>query len=243
MKILNVINIKEGDLPDLISFCRERIRTNGGAFLIPINPIKIIRARKDPEFQRIINEADWVFADAWGIKWAASFLYKKKLPLMPGYKVMFHLLADAEKNGNSVYILGTTDDALQRARLEFDKLYPRLKIAGSHHGFFSWVDEDGVFDQIAQLEPDYVFVAMGEHKQEKIIKKLKTVYGSAIFMGVGGSIDLLAKKQPSPPTWIRENHLEWLFRLCRQPFRLPRFKALPKFVLLVLLEKIKTMLS
>jgi len=243
MKILNVGNVREGDIEDLLSFCRERIQINKGAFLIPMNPIKIIRARSDPVFQRIIDESDWVFADAWGIKWAASFFYKKKLPLMPGYKVMFRLLAEAEKNGSSIYILGTTAGAIKKARIEMGRLYPCLRIVGSHHGFFSSLDQDIIFEEIAEIKPNFVFVAMGEHRQEMTIKKLRVAYDTAIYMGVGGSIDLLARKQPSPPAWIRENHLEWLFRLYCQPFRLPRFKALPQFVLLVIIEKIKMLLA
>jgi N-acetylglucosaminyldiphosphoundecaprenol N-acetyl-beta-D-mannosaminyltransferase len=243
MRILNINNLNTGDLKDILLFCQKRILKKEGAFLIPMNPIKAIKARKNSEFQKIIDKADWVFPDAWGLKWAAHFLYEKKISLLPGHKVMISLLAQAEENGQSVYILGTTNSVLHEAAIELTRLFPELKISGFHDGFFSKSDEDRVFRHIASFKPQYVFVAMGEYKQERVIQKLRVIYPEAIFMGVGGSIDLVAKKQPSPPEWIRMHHLEWLFRLYRQPFRLPRFRALPYFTLLTIIEKMKLTVS
>jgi N-acetylglucosaminyldiphosphoundecaprenol N-acetyl-beta-D-mannosaminyltransferase len=238
MRILNISNIKFGGLDDILTFCRNKLNEGKGAFLIPMNPIKVIKAREHRDFQEIIDNADWVFPDAWGMKWAASVLYRENITLSPGYRVMFSLLKQAEENKHSVYLLGTTDEILSIALIRLKEMYPMLKIVGTHNGFFSSDEEEEIFRKIVVSEPDYVFVAMGEYKQEKIIKRLNSVYPRAIYLGVGGSIDLIAGRQPSPPEWVRRNHLEWLYRFIRQPFRAPRFKALPIFVWLVILEKI-----
>lgn len=239
MKILNISNLNTGGLSDIIAFCRETSRNGKGAFLIPMNPIKVIKARRHPDFQNIVDRANWIFPDAWGMKWAASFLYRRQVSAIPGYKVMLSLVEQAAKNGHSVYFLGSTNEVLETASGKLKQMYPGLRIVGMHHGYFSEKDERTVFQDIADLEPNYIFVAMGEYKQEKVIWRLKLVYPWAIFMGVGGSMDLIAGKQPYPPEWIRSNHLEWLYRLFRQPFRAPRFKALPVFVCLICLEKLK----
>jgi len=39
---------------------------------------------------------------------------------------------------------------------------------------------------------------------------------------------------PRPPRWLLRLHLEWLYRLLRQPFRAPRMAALPRFACRVL---------
>ena len=239
MKILNINNLDPAEIEDVLRFCQHMISEDKGAFLVPMNPIKVIKARKHPDFQDIINNADCVFPDAWGLKFAASFLHGENIPVTPGYKVMFSLLSQAEKLNKTVYLLGSTEQVLKVAINRLHEHYPKLTIAGSHNGFFSPSEEKRIFHTIASLEPDYIFVAMGEYKQEKVISKLKLAYPQAIFMGVGGSLDLIAGKQPRPPTWISRNHLEWLYRLIRQPFRAPRFKALPIFVFLLYVEKLK----
>jgi N-acetylglucosaminyldiphosphoundecaprenol N-acetyl-beta-D-mannosaminyltransferase len=243
MRILNVENLNTGGLDDILGFCHQRSHENKGAFLIPMNPIKVIKARKLPDFQRIIDKADWVFPDAWGMKWAASFLYSQKIPLTPGHKLMISLLKQAEAYNHSIYLLGTTEKILEIAVAELKKQYPRLRISGYHHGFFSEPEEADVCRKIVELRPHYIFVGMGECKQERIIGKIKKIYPGAIYLGVGGTIDLIANIQPTPSDWIRQHHLEWVFRLFRQPFRLPRFKALPIFAYLIFLEKIKFVIS
>jgi N-acetylglucosaminyldiphosphoundecaprenol N-acetyl-beta-D-mannosaminyltransferase len=243
MKILNINNLKPDVLDDVLVFCQRNIVNGKGAFLIPMNPIKVIKARKHPDFQNIIDQADWVFPDAWGIKWAASFLYGEEISIIPGYRLMLMLIGQAAAAGHSVYFLGTIKEALEMASERLIKEYTNLRIVGTHHGFYSDGEEREIFQNIKSLNPNYVFVAMGEYKQEKVVERLMRVYPSAIFMGVGGSVDLIAGKQPYPPAWIRNNHLEWLYRLFRQPFRAPRFRALPIFVFLIWLEKIKMLLK
>jgi N-acetylglucosaminyldiphosphoundecaprenol N-acetyl-beta-D-mannosaminyltransferase len=58
-------------------------------------------------------------------------------------------------------------------------------------------------------------------------------------MGVGGVYDYLSGRVPlAPPLWRRMG-LEWLYRLIRQPWRWRRQLALPRFVLLVLLQRLR----
>ena len=237
IKILNIENLQDGSKQDLLAFCDQHLVEGKGATLVPMNPIKVIKARKSPEFQSMIDEADYVFADASGIRLAAKILHGREIEICPGWQMMMALLEQCEEKNRSVYFLGTTDEILSKAKDELLKRYPKLQIAGMHHGFFDVNDASDLYDKISTTRPDYVFIAMGEYKQELVLEELRKRHAVAIFQGVGGSIDLLTGDQPMPPAWIRENHLEWLYRGIRQPFRLPRFKALPVFAMLVLLVK------
>jgi len=52
-------------------------------------------------------------------------------------------------------------------------------------------------------------------------------------MGVGGAFDFIAGRQKRAPQLIRRLGLEWLYRLCRQPWRWRRMLDLPRSALLV----------
>jgi N-acetylglucosaminyldiphosphoundecaprenol N-acetyl-beta-D-mannosaminyltransferase len=239
IRILNVGNIEARGLAELLDFCEARLQEGTGAFLVPMNPIKVIKARSSAAFQALIDRADWVFPDAWGIRWAARTLYSQEIAVTPGWRVMCQLMESAARHGRSVFLLGTRQCILEEAIAELSSRIRQLRVAGSHHGFFGPEQEEEVFALVRAEDPDYVFVAMGEKRQEEVIDRLRRVHPRAVFMGVGGSIDLIAGHQPMPPRWMRDRHLEWLFRAVRQPFRLPRFRALPVFVLCVLAEKIR----
>jgi N-acetylglucosaminyldiphosphoundecaprenol N-acetyl-beta-D-mannosaminyltransferase len=58
-------------------------------------------------------------------------------------------------------------------------------------------------------------------------------------MGVGASFDYLTGVQKRAPAWAQQAGLEWLYRLLRQPWRLRRQMALPRFAALVMLESLR----
>lgn len=59
-----------------------------------------------------------------------------------------------------------------------------------------------------------------------------------VMLGVGAAFDLNCGKSRQAPAWMRENGLEWLFRLLTEPQRLWRryLIIIPKAAGLVLLE-------
>ena len=62
--------------------------------------------------------------------------------------------------------------------------------------------------------------------------------GVPVLAGVGAAFDFIAGTVKQAPGWMRENGLEWLFRLIQEPRRLwRRYLVLgPRFAGAVLLE-------
>lgn len=58
--------------------------------------------------------------------------------------------------------------------------------------------------------------------------------------GQGGTFDYEAGRIKRAPAWIQKIGMEWLWRLIRQPSRIIRQMALPKYVLTLLFTKDKT---
>ena len=99
--------------------------------------------------------------------------------------------------------------------------YPNLKIAGMTNGYVE--DKDAVFKKIKKAKPDICLVALGIPAQEKLIYKHLDEFDKGIFVGVGGSLDVLSgTKKRAPKLFIKLN-LEWLYRIAKEPKRLKRF--------------------
>ena len=56
-----------------------------------------------------------------------------------------------------------------------------------------------------------------------------------VVIGVGQAFDIHSGDAPQAPAWMRENGLEWLFRLCREPRRLWRRYLVYNFMFVVML--------
>jgi len=101
-----------------------------------------------------------------------------------------------------------------------------------------------VVERIRNTGTRIVFVGLGAPKQEYFIERLRDAvvrWSSShpaiqpvVFMSVGGAFDVLSGAIPRAPEPIRLLGFEWLWRLLRQPWRVSRQLALPRFILLVL---------
>jgi N-acetylglucosaminyldiphosphoundecaprenol N-acetyl-beta-D-mannosaminyltransferase len=60
---------------------------------------------------------------------------------------------------------------------------------------------------------------------------------------LGGSFDIWAGIKSRAPGWLRDNHLEWLYRLYQEPWRWRRMMALPHFALKAIGQRLKQVLS
>ena len=95
-------------------------------------------------------------------------------------------------------------------------------------------------EYIKTTKPDIVLIALGIPLQEKLINKHINDFKKGIFIGVGGSFDVLSgSKKRAPKLFIKLN-LEWLYRILREPKRISRFlKYNIKFIFKIIKEKHK----
>ena len=74
-----------------------------------------------------------------------------------------------------------------------------------------------------KVKPDIILVALGIPNQEKLIYKNLSKFDKGIFVGVGGSFDVISGcKKRAPKIFVRLK-LEWLYRITVEPSRLNRF--------------------
>lgn len=215
---------------DMVSLISGRIAEERRTFIVTANPEIVMETERDYAYKSYVLNADYVVPDGNGVLWAADFLKKPILERIAGYDLMVRLLELSSIRGWKVYLLGGSEDVNLKAAQAIERDYPGIKLVGRHHGFFDW-NEDKLQEEIQELQPDIVLVALGVPKQEKWIAEHLSSFSKGIFIGVGGSIDVLAGEvKRAPDIWIKFK-LEWLYRLLRQPTRWRRMLSIPKFML------------
>ncbi|MED3564458.1 WecB/TagA/CpsF family glycosyltransferase, partial [Bacillus xiapuensis] len=206
------------------------------AFVVTANPEIVMYAREDRDYHKIVQEADYVVPDGAGIILAAKILNTPLQERVTGYDLTVRLLELSNQNAWRVYLLGGKEETNQKAVANICKQYPNLVMAGSHNGYFKG-EENRIADEIKAANADIVFVAIGFPRQEKWISAHYSSFSKGIFMGVGGSIDVLAGEvNRAPEVWQKLN-LEWFYRLVKQPSRWRRMLALPRFLREILKTK------
>lgn len=208
------------------------------AFVVTANPEIVLHAYENEDYNKLLQQADYITADGIGVVKAAKWLGKSLPERVTGYDMFMKLLHIANERSYSIYLLGAKEEVIERAVAAIHEQFPNVKIAGYHHGYFDWHDKT-IENEVKELKPDLMFLAIGFPRQEQWISERIASFDKGIFMGVGGSFDVIAGEVKRAPLIWQKLNLEWLYRLLKQPSRWRRMLALPKFVLTVWGQKLK----
>lgn len=187
-----------------------------------VNGNAISKFWRNRRFRDAICQADALAADGVPVMWAARFLAGTRIPDRAATTDLFHNLSSAAENfGLSMYFLGATPLENQRAVAEVRRLYPRLRIAGAHHGYFSAGEEEAVVAAIADAKPDVLWVSLGLPREDEfVIRNIANLQGVGWIKTSGGLFNFLSGSRSRAPGWMRDHGLEWLYRLSLEPKRL-----------------------
>jgi N-acetylglucosaminyldiphosphoundecaprenol N-acetyl-beta-D-mannosaminyltransferase len=156
-----------------------------------------------------------------------------------GIEAMDSIVSKCENENLGIYLLGSTQETLDMCNINLRTKYSNLDILGSHDGYFDLDNCEEILMEIEKSKPYALFVAMGCPRQEMFIIKYMDRLPCKVFMAVGGSFDIVAGTLKRAPKWMIKIGLEWLYRVAKEPFRIKRLSAIPKFVLMVIKEKYK----
>ena len=214
------------DVSDAVAFILRDGRPIRGS-ATAINAEKIVKANSDPEIMSLLDRATMRYADGIAVVWSLRRQHGDA-GRVPGCELWEALLLAAVEYETPVYIVGGSEEV---NRLTAEKLGELgSNVVGRAHGYFA--DRSAVMEEIALKKPAIVSVAMGSPLQEKFIEECSAIWPDAFYMGVGGSYDVFVGRVKRAPKWMRNNNLEWLYRLVKEPTRLFRQKALLKYLYL-----------
>ncbi|WP_066387520.1 WecB/TagA/CpsF family glycosyltransferase [Neobacillus mesonae] len=214
---------------EVVDILADSVESKRKSFVVTANPEIAMYAHEHPDYKAIVQSADMVVPDGIGIVIASKILNTPIQERVAGFDLMVRLLELGNEKKWRIYLLGGKEETNKKAVANIASRYPQLQIVGSHHGFFDWKDGT-VTDEIKAGNPDIVFVALGFPRQEKWIVQNLPHFSKGLFIGVGGSIDVLAGEVKRAPLFWRRLNLEWFYRLVLQPTRWKRMLALPRFL-------------
>ena len=246
----------------------EMVRAGRKGYVVKPYSEFMPRAVRDPRLRDVLNGAALCLADGIGILWAAHYLALSggplralaQLPLslaaaalnpgalrsplpenMAGVDLTWEMLARLDEFGAAVFLLGGTQQEVQRTRQRIEARFANLRVVGARHGYFDVAGEENetVVEAINAVQPQVLLVAMGFPRQEEWIAANLPRLQVNVAVAEGGSFSFISGATPRAPGWLRRLGLEWLFRLLRQPWRLRRQLAIPVFLWLVVRERLR----
>lgn len=239
------VNISTRNKTDLLSAVGDFLGgTSGTLLIVTPNPEQLMLAADDPAFADILNSADIALPDGQGVVWASKHRIQQRIP---GVEFMQDLTALASEKNIPVAFVGGYEDVSKKSLSALQRKQHDLT------GFATggpMLTENGQYGETAKElaqrigteKVGMVFLAFGAPKQEKFAAALREALKKlsykkpVIIMVVGGSFDFISGRVKRAPLWMRNNGLEWLWRLLHEPWRIGRQLQLVHFVYRVLTQ-------
>lgn len=191
-------------------------------FIVTANPETIMVAEKNSNLKNaLLDKNTTIIADGIGIVKGAKLLGYKVAETIPGVELCTQLLEYGNQLKKSIFLFGSKPEIISKLSVKIKQDYPNINICGAENGYIK--DKQAVVEKISLLNPDIVLVALGIPEQELFIYNNLTKFNNGIFIGVGGSFDVLSGAKKRAPVFFRKLHIEWLYRILKEPKRLKRF--------------------
>jgi N-acetylglucosaminyldiphosphoundecaprenol N-acetyl-beta-D-mannosaminyltransferase len=236
---VNGFGLSTGTYASFIDEIIERGRNKVSGYVCVANVHMFIESYRDNIFRQVVEGADIVTPDGkplcWYLKWKHGIVQER----VAGMDLLPDLLARMEKEQQSVFFYGGSQDLLDETGLYLHKNYPALQVAGLYSPPFRALtdqEQNEIVNKINLAKPSIVFVILGCPRQEKWMAGMKGKI-QATMIGVGGALPVLTGMQKRAPTWMQKFGLEWLYRLLQEPTRLFKRYAITNTYFIYLLTR------
>jgi N-acetylglucosaminyldiphosphoundecaprenol N-acetyl-beta-D-mannosaminyltransferase len=230
------IKVDNLDLVEALQRLDEIMHSEPGMIVTP-NPEMIVTSQHDEALKSMLNSSRLRIPDGISMVVVSRLLGHPLKERVTGIDLMLKIIEVCARNGYRVFLLGGGSGVAEEAAFNLGKQFPKLRLAGTYHGYFKEGDDLEVANKIRQAGIDILFVGLGAGRQEKWLNRHLLDLGIKVGMCVGGSFDVISGRKKRAPVWIQKLYIEWLYRLLSEPNRWKRQLALPKFLWLMFFGK------
>lgn len=213
-------NVVNAEMAETVYWIADRAQSRTPTQIAFLNAHCANIARKDWRYRDTLKTVDALLPDGSGVALAARLGGQQLGDNLNGTDLFGPLCRCLAFRGIPVFFLGGRPGVARDAAQNAVQENPRLKIAGTRHGFFTPREEDDVIDEINASGARVVFVAFGVPDQDTWIARIRHRLNAPVILGVGGLLDFVSGRIPRAPDWMRRSGTEWIFRLKCEPGRM-----------------------
>jgi len=214
------IRLAVTDYASAVALTRSWAQEGGVRAVAAANTHVVALGRHDRDFAATLAQFDLIVPDGMPLVWAMNRRGAALSDRVYGPTLMLHALAQP---GLSHFLLGGSEELLERLTAKLRERFPGIQIAGSYAPpFGEWTPEENarIFQKIAASGAQYIWVGLGCPKQEHWIARHKAQLPPGVYFAIGAAFAFHAGLVSQAPAWMQKRGLEWVYRLATEPRRL-----------------------
>ncbi len=193
-------------------------------YVCACNVHSVVTAQRDERLAASLRGADMVVPDGAPVAWLMRKTGVDAQQRVSGPDLMWRYFAAAATYGEAIFLLGGTEDTLERLQARIQATFPGLRVSGAYSPPFralSAEEDAALVRMLNDSGATTVWVSLGCPKQETWMAEHRERVRS-VMIGVGAAFGFHAGTVKRAPEWMQRLSLEWLHRLLSEPGRLWR---------------------
>lgn len=214
------VTVDATSVTDAVRTIETWVDERRGCAALYINAHIVNLIHDDPSLTAAFAQSSLTYADGMSIVWAARMLGHALPERVPLTYAIEDLASNWDERGFSVFFLGGDHGRAEQAAERLVARYPRIRVAGCHHGYFSDDESSAIVEEINASHADILLVGLGNPRQEFWVANNISQLTVAATMTCGGLFDWVSGLRKPAPRWVGRLGIEWVYRLMLEPRRL-----------------------
>lgn len=175
-------------------------------------------ANRNPEYLKVVNGGMFSICDSSYVPLYIRWIYGSQYEQYCGSQIFMDLIHSRKYR---MIFMGTSQRTLDALKQNLTKIDPRIEGMTFCELPYRQVDEfdyPAIARMIAEDAADIIWVALGAPKQELFMSKLKPYLQSGVMIAVGAAFKFYSGlEEKRAPKWMLKAHLEFVYRIYRDP--------------------------
>lgn len=216
------VNIAAINMGWLLEFTEKNIKDLSGDYMCVSNVHTTVTSYEDKDYRKIQNNGIMAIPDGGPLSSVGRRRGYEKMSRTTGPSYMGEIFKISVQHGWKHYFYGSTQETLDKLKMELEKEYSGIEIVGMYSPPFrpmSAGEDREVVETINTTHPDFLWIGLGAPKQEKWMAAHQGKV-EGFMVGVGAGFDYFAGNIERAPEWMQKSNMEWFYRLIQDPKRL-----------------------
>jgi N-acetylglucosaminyldiphosphoundecaprenol N-acetyl-beta-D-mannosaminyltransferase len=187
----------------------------------------LYKINNSENFQKLFDGFDKITFDGYySIVWAKAMGVgmAQFVEQVSADRMMKQVFEQAGKKKWKICVLGGSPETEIKFRQQVLKIYPETDIVFHHHGYFEKWENSSILQTINELAPDILLVGLSVPKEHEWCIKNRVNLNAKVIITCGGYIEQTSQTGLDyyPANWIYKLHINWIYRVIKEPSRLWR---------------------
>lgn len=175
-------------------------------------------ANRNPDYLNVVNGGMFSICDSGYVPLYLKWIYGVKREQYCGSQIFMDLI---QMKKYRMFFMGTSTRTLAALKKNLVKLDSRIADMTFYELPFRHVnqfDYEDIAGKVNADGSDIIWVALGAPKQEIFMSKLKPYLNRGVMIAVGAVFKFYSGlEERRAPKWMVKNHLEFVYRLIKEP--------------------------